>query len=283
MQEILEFARAHPFRMGGALVAILLLGLLGAALLRTPRNDRTWAEYFTRTTRVEQQPGSFLVAPVSDWSYTEKAVAERSYGAFAAKFTDLKGVWLMVEPSPASEIVAHTLLLFEFADDRMIGVTIEARMEEGERYSAFSGLWNRYELAYVWATPRDLLVRRALFLHHKVYVYPLALVAAQQQSLLRNLLGTTAELEAHPRFYNTLFSNCTNELAKRAELPWDMAFVFTGLAPKHLFKRHIIPGLSFAEAKARAEVTDWLKGMAESDKATFDMALLAELRKRSAN
>ncbi len=280
MHELLGFVRAHPFRTGVALAVLLLLGLTGAALTRAPRNDRAWGEYFRRPAHVEQQPGSFLVAPVSDWSYAPGRIADRSYGAFAAKFADLKGVWLMVEPSPASDIVAHTLLLFEFADDRIVGVTIEARMEEKERYSAFSGLWNRYELAYVWASARDLLVRRALYLNHEVYVYPLALSAAHQQALVRNLLNTTAELEAKPRFYNTLFSNCTNELAARAELPWDIAFVFTGLAPKHLFRRHVIPGSSFVEAKARAHITDWLKGMAASDKATFDMALLAELRRR---
>lgn len=283
MHEVLAWLKAHPLRAGGAVVVLALLGLMGAAFLRTPRNDRTWAEYFRRPAHVEQQLGSFLVAPVSDWSYAEGAILDRAYGGFAAKFEDLRAVWLMVEPSPASDIVAHTLLLFEISDDRMIGVTIEARMEEGERYSAFSGLWNRYELAYVWATARDLLVRRAVFLDHKVYVYPLKLADGQVQSLLRNLVATTADLERRPRFYNTLFSNCTNELAKRAGLSWDPAFVLTGLAPGHLFRRGLIPGTSFREAKARADITEWLEAMASGDRATFDLSLLGELRRRQAS
>lgn len=281
MKGVLGWVRAHPFLAGALAVAVLLLAFLGASLMRTPRNDRAWAEYFRRPAHVEMRPGSFLVAPVSDWSYAPGRVTDRAYGAFNAKLDDLRSVWLMVEPSPASDIVAHTLLLFEFADARIVGVTIEARMEEGERYSPFAGLWNRYELAYVWATPRDLLVRRAVFLGHKVFVYPLRLADGQMHSLLRKLLGTTADLEGYPRFYNTLFSNCTNELAKRADLPWDLAFVLTGLAPSHLFRRGLIPGKSFKEAKARADMTDWLKGMAESDRATFDLALLAELDRRS--
>ncbi len=189
----------------------------------------------------------------------------------------------MVEPSPASDWVAHTLLLFEFGGGRIVGLTIEARLEDKETYSPFAGLWNAYELAYLWATPHDLLTRRAVLLDHKVYVYPLKLTAEQKQSLLRNLVATTAAIETHPRFYNTIFSNCTNEIGKRAGLPWDYAFVLTGKSPGLLFRKGIIPGPSFAVAKARADLTAWLKAQNGTDKSVFDAALLAELNTRSAH
>ncbi len=126
----------------------------------------------------------------------------------------------MLEPSPASDWVAHTFLLLEFTDNRVVGVSIEARQEEGETYSPFWGLFNNYELLFSWASARDLLERRAVFLDHTVEVYPLNLSIAHEQSLLRKFLKTTSQLETTPRFYNTLFHNCTNELGKEAGIPW---------------------------------------------------------------
>jgi hypothetical protein len=280
MRRFVALAGGHPLRLGLGAAVLVLAGLFLQVLSLTPRNDRPWKDYLARTAHVDLTQGGFAVAPVSDWSYAPGGVTGNAEGVFAADFAELRNVWLMVEPSPGSEVVAHTLLLFEFSSERIVGLTIEARLEEHESYSAFNGLWNRYELAYVWASARDLLVRRAVMLDHLVYVYPLKLSGAQKQSLLRKLLETTKDIEARPRFYNTLFSNCTNELAKRAGLSWDVAFVLTGRAAAHLFRRGVIPGSFFAEAKARADITGWLKTMADSDKATFDLMLLSELKRR---
>ena len=70
---------------------------------------------------------------------------------------ELEQVWLMVEPHPGLELMAHTLVLFEFSDDRLLGLTIEARREKHESYSAFWGNWGEFELLYVWASAQDLL------------------------------------------------------------------------------------------------------------------------------
>ena len=63
----------------------------------------------------------------------------------------------MIEPQPGSQLAAHTLLLFEFEGDRLLGLTIEARRERNEDYSALRGIFNAFELAYVWGTARDFL------------------------------------------------------------------------------------------------------------------------------
>ena len=81
-------------------------------------------------------------------------------GGFAADFADLRNVWFVVEPQPGGDYAAHTLVLFEFAGDRIVGLTVEARLERGETYDAIAGMFNQFELAYVWSTARDLLERR---------------------------------------------------------------------------------------------------------------------------
>ena len=87
----------------------------------------------------------------------------------------------MVEPQPGGDYAAHTLVLFEFGGDRIVGLTVEARLEEGETYDAVAGVFNNFELSYIWSTARDLLTRRVTFLDKDVYVYPLRLEEKQKR------------------------------------------------------------------------------------------------------
>jgi hypothetical protein len=275
-----DWVKGHKLRAALAVLGIAAVLFLIHVVTLQPRTDRHWKEYLAKTTHVVRTGDGFAVEPESDWSYAVSGPTDKSYGHFEAAFADLKNVWLMVEPSPASDFVAHTLLLFEFGSRRLVGLTIEARLEEDETYSAFDGMWDAYELSYVWASARDLLTRRAVMLGHRVFVYPLKLSGVQMQALLVNLLKTGAELESHPRFYNTLFHNCTNELAKRAGLSWNYAFVLTGKSPGLLFRKRLIPGDSFEAAKAHADITAWLADTNGAEKSGFDARLLTELRAR---
>lgn len=281
---LLVFMQKRPLRAAGwVLAAVLVIGL-GSCAVQAPRNDRVWYPYLSHTSQVVLSDADFEVRPVSDWTYDAEGVTAERYISAGYTFDQLRNVWFVLEPQPGSKLAAHTLLLFEFEGDRMLGLTIEARRETDEDYSAWDGLWNRYELAYVWASARDLLVRRAVMLDHEVFVYPVAINETQERVLLQRVLARTQELGTRPRFYNTLFSNCTNELAKATDLDWHYSFVLTGTSDNHLYREGIIPGASFAEASARADFTAFLK-QANDEVAPedFDAALLAELRARNAD
>jgi hypothetical protein len=225
----------------------------------------------------------FSVSPVSDWSYAWGAETDTTYlDAVSYDFDQLRGVWFMLEPQPGSQLAAHTLLLFEFEGDRLLGVTIEARREQGEDYSALHGQFNAFELIYIWASARDLLVRRAVMLDHEVFVYPVSITDEQNRTLLARLLQRTGELSRAPRYYNTILSNCTNELAKAAGFNWAPAYILTGRSDEYLFRRGIIPGESFARAHARADVTEFVQALNQVSPRAFDRVLLEELRRRHA-
>jgi len=283
MKRLASWFMAHPLRP--ALLCIGLIVLMGAqSCASIPRNDRDWYPYLSHTTHVELEGDSFTINPVSDWTYSAQGPVTQTYDTAENQISALRDVWFMLEPQPGSKLAAHTLLLFEFEGGRLLGLTIEARRESGEDYSAWDGLWNTYELAYIWATARDLLTRRAVMLQHDVFVYPLTLTEEQKRALLTRVLERTAALETTPRFYNTLHSNCTNELAKAADLDWTPSFVFTGRSDNYLFREGIIPGASFEAAEARANLTNFLREWneggpeAQTDR-DFDAALLAELRR----
>ncbi len=280
MGSIVAWFGAHPLRPAIASIAAILA--LGAASCVTgpARADRDWYPYLARTAHVETQTERFSVTPVSDWSYAPEGPTAETYIDAAYDLSELREVWFMLEPQPGSQLAAHTLLLFEFEGDRLLGLTIEARRERHEDYSALRGLFNAFELAYVWGAARDFLTRRVVMLDHEVFVYPVAIDDEQKRFLLTRLLERTQALENQPRFYNTVISNCTNELAKAAGFRWAPAYILTGRSDEYLFRRGIIPGESFAQAHARSDVTDFVRALNAAPAETFDRELLAELRRR---
>ncbi|MES1156573.1 MAG: DUF4105 domain-containing protein [Alphaproteobacteria bacterium] len=262
------------------MIVIAVLGLSGWAW-QAPRLDRNWDTYLARTPHVAVTQTGFSVTPVTEWTYEAAGPVTQTYDSAAYDFSTLRNVWFVLEPQPGMSYAAHTFLLFEFADDRLLGVTIEARREDGEEYSAVKGAFNAFELIYIWGGARDLLTRRAVMLHHDVFIYPIVITPEQKQTLLRRLLARTAELETTPRWYNTFFSNCTNELAKATDLKWHYSYILTGYSDEHLYDIKLIPGPSFAEAHRRSDMSDFIRQLNANPPANFDAAVLAELRKRN--
>ena len=60
----------------------------------------------------------------------------------------------MVEPQPGGDYAAHTLILFEFGGDRIVGLTVEARLEQGETYDAIAGVFNTLRTVPTSGPPR---------------------------------------------------------------------------------------------------------------------------------
>jgi len=281
MQSLWEWVSQHPLRAGFGVLALAISFFAFSVMGRQPRLDRNWVEHLARMPDIDLREDGFSLGPATDWTYDAKGPIAKKTISFDANFADLKNVWFMVEPQPGGGYAAHTLVLFEFAGDRIIGLTVEARREAGEQYDAFEGLFNKFELAYIWSTAKELLTRRAVYLAKEIYVYPLALSDQQEKDFLRALLRQTISVSAKPRFYNTFTSNCTNELAKVAKLGWHYSWVLTGYSPQRLFDLKLIPGPDFATAKRQAKLDSEIRGWNSLPSSEFDHALLAELRKRS--
>ncbi len=278
-----KWFNAHPLRP--AIAAIVLILLLGATEFANhpARLHRNWYPYLSHTTRVERQGDSFTVAPVTDWSYAPAGPTRQTYTSVSYKISELQALWFVIEPDPHLSFAAHTFMLFEFSGERLLGLTIEARREANEDYSAIAGTFNQFELSYLWGTAHDLLTRRAVMLQHRVMIYPVNITRDQMQTMLRNVLERTRSLEYTPRYYNTLFSNCTNELAKAAGFHWAPAFILTGESDEYLFDRHLLEAPSLVVARRRAEMESFIVALNGGAATEFDARLLAELRRRNAN
>ncbi|MEM7662319.1 MAG: DUF4105 domain-containing protein [Pseudomonadota bacterium] len=261
-----------------------LLALMASISLRQPSHDRDWRPEIAIMPKIEQSGAVFTIDQVRDWTYSEDGPLTDEYKVGTYDTAKIEGAWLMVEPFGGTDAIAHTLVIFEFSDDRLLGLTIEARKEEGEVYSALKGALNTFELVYLWGEPRDLLTRRARYLKHDIFLYPLDLSEVERRAFFYALVDKTNALYETPRFYNTLFSNCTNELAKTAGLDWNSAFILTGYSPQHLWREGVVPGRAegtpFEAMRGQANMAETLKALPDGSVEAFNRALLAELRKR---
>ena len=117
-------------------------------------------------------------------------------------------------------------------------------------------------------------------------MYPLTISADAGRDLLLQLAQASQALETQPRFYNTLTSNCTNELAKAANqvkpdaIPLNMALVFPGYSNEVLHQLGFLPNdVSLDELNRRFFITDLVA--AEYQRVDFSQALRADLRERA--
>lgn len=261
-----------------ALAALALFTI--AVLVKSPRHDRAWADDVARLPQINEANGSFTISDYRTWAYDAGGPTDMIWTS-VAPFSpdDIRQTWFVVEPHPGVPGMAHTMIVFELIDDRLLGISVEARKEQGEPYGIARGAFNGFELIYVWASPQDMLTRRVRVQQHDIFMYRLQLTEDEARAYMRALIGKTNDIERAPRFYNTFLSNCTNELAKTAGLPWHPAFIFTGNSASALYGMDRIEGEgSFDEIKARAKVTDTVRQYADADEAAFNAALMAALK-----
>jgi hypothetical protein len=223
---------------GGALVAL-------AIAARSPSLEREWDEDVRVLSGVETLPdGAVRLASVRDWRYTRDAVVSKEY--FAARYhpSDITGLWLYEQELGFGGRIAHTFLVFEFAESygpaRWLGLSVETRREVGESYSLVGGILRKFEVTHTWATEEDLVTRRVELLDYPLTRYRVSVPEAYLGRIFEQFVKETATLATTPRWYNTLTTNCTSSLVAYVNqvqadaIPWNYSLVLTGRADDYL-------------------------------------------------
>jgi Domain of unknown function (DUF4105) len=162
----------------------------------------------------------------------------------------------------AGKAIAHIMLSFGFADRDYLTVSIETRKERNEQYSALAGFFRQYELVYIVGDERDLIRVRTTYRspQEDVYVYR---VRAPRENIRRAFLDyvkTMNDMQTHPRFYNTLTTNCTTGVllhsrVNRQSPPWSWKVVLSGYVPEYLYDLgRLETGQPFAELERLSHV-----------------------------
>ncbi len=233
-----------------ALLYPLYLLLLAATLAfslsqKRPSSTRDWNPEMARPARAELSGDALTLHNVRNIRYGPpgspyEAVWEtRSYD-----LGNVERIWYVVESFSRLEVVAHTLISFEFEGGEYLAFSAEARLHGGEKYDLVRGLFNAFELMYTFGDERDFILRRSLYQDHDVYLYPLSFSPGEARALLEDILREANQLARTPRFYNSLTRNCTNLLGVHANRVrpgsfawWRPSQVMPGLSDRLLHRK----------------------------------------------
>lgn len=276
------------------LIAVLVVGL-GYYVSKQPKSEGNWKAPLSRIAAFTQtDTGNYNLENFRAFEFSDSGKYTQDWQDIEINPDTIKEMWFFIEPFPANAMFAHSFISFVFDDGasgtQSLAVSIEARMEKDQSYSPIAGVFRNYELLYVWSTEKDIMTRIGVSLDHTLYAYQLDLDPDQQRKLFEYFIARTNTLKAKPRFYNTLHSNCTNELAKAVNeafpkaLPWHRSWVLTGRSAKWLSDLGFItipPDISFKEASQDHNIRGIIQRHASEPAASFDDQWRLSLHQKS--
>lgn len=160
--------------------------------------------------------------------------------------------------------IAHLFVSFGFGDEHL-AISIEARKDRTKPYATLPGFFRQYELVYVVGDERDLIRVRTNYRAdppEEVYLFRLTAPIENGRRLFLDYLKDINELREHPRFYNTLTTNCTTMILAHAavnpgHLPYSWKVLLSGYAPEYAYENgRLAQSLPFAELKRRSLIND---------------------------
>ncbi len=178
-----------------------------------PSNERDWSLDQAVLPYAEIGENEARIYDIRNFIYRSTSDYDTNYYDASFDLNRINSVDFVMEPFSDNPGAAHTFLSFGFDDGRYVAISPEIRKEKGERFSAFKGLFNQYELMYVIADERDVIGLRANFRKDKVYVYPGKTTKENIRKLFVDMLQRANKLKEEPEYYNTLFNSCTVNLA----------------------------------------------------------------------
>lgn len=201
--------------------AAVSLGLFAVVLLwfisQRPRLDRDWQVDVSRAPRVAIDGDLVTVKDVRDFDWTGADTANPRWHDRTFDLSKLESLWLVLSYWDGNTAICHTMLSFGFSDGAQLAVSVEARKEVGEEYSAWRGFFHQYELFYDLAEERDVIGVRAVHRAEDLYMYRLRVDAAARRRLLEDILRTAGALADTPQWYGALRSNCTTTLQRHID------------------------------------------------------------------
>lgn len=227
-----------------------------------PRNDRDWQPEMAVLAHATIDGERVTLHNIRNFDYRSEtdfriAYYDKTFDLRALDSVDLITVYWM---GPA---IAHTFLSFGFGGTDYLAISIEARKERHESYSALRGFFRQYELYYVVADERDVIRVRTNFRNdppEDVYLYRLRGPAEYLRPLFLEYLRKINALAARPEFYNAVTANCTGNIWLHAQVnpgavPLSWKILASGYVPEYLYELgRLDTRLPFAELQRASHI-----------------------------
>jgi hypothetical protein len=265
----LALRRARRVALAGLAMAVLLALIVWSSA--TPSNSRDWQPEVAVLPHATIDGDRVTVHNIRNFDYrTEtdftRAYYDRTFDIRQLDRVDLVAVYWM---GPA---IAHLFLTFGFGDQHL-AISIEARKDRTRPYATLPGFFRQYELVYVVADERDVIRVRTNYRTsppEAVYLFRTVGPIENGRRIFLDYIRDINEMRVHPRFYNTLTTNCTTMILAHAavnpgHVPYSWKVLFSGYAPDYVYERgRLDRRLPFEELKRRSLINPVAQ---EADKA----------------
>ncbi len=226
-----------------------------------PSNHRDWTPDQAVLPQVEFHGNQITVRNIRNCDYRTADDYDVHHYDKTFDLDRLTSVDFIVVPFNDIPGIAHTMLSFGFEDQDYLGLSVEIRKEQGESYSPIKGFMQQYELMYVLADERDLILKQSLHYLCDVYVYRSSATPQQCRDLLLDVAARVNKLYDEPEFYNTVANNCTTNIRNHVNrlAPHRVPYDYRVLLPAHSDRLAFDLGLlerrgSFEETRRNAKV-----------------------------
>lgn len=226
-----------------------------------PSNDRDWTTDQAVLPTAEFRGRQVTVRNIRNIRYRTIDDFDVHYYDRTFNLDQVTSVDFIVVPFNDTPGIAHTMLSFGFEDRQYVGLSVEIRKERGEKYSPIKGFFRQYELMYVLADERDLILKNCLQWRANVYIYRTKAGPEQARKLFEDVLNRVNKLAAEPEFYDTLTNNCTTNIRNHINrcfpdrVPYDYRVLLPGYSAELAYDLGLLDTeLSFVETQRRSRV-----------------------------
>lgn len=260
---------------------IAVLSLVLFTFLVRPSNDRNWKVQDKILPEISLDGDIVTIKNFRDFRYEEDGTPIPAYLTKTFNLNELERVWLMVEPFSKWEGAAHSMLSFEFEGQEYLTISVEARFEEGEKFSAFWGMFRQFELWYVIGSERDLFWSRIHVLKLPVSLYPTNVSKEGARTMLVDMLQSAERIRTEPEFYNIAWNNCTSRIVDHVKkiapqvIPLSWKLYFAGYIDELAYEGGLInttlTGATLKELRTQYSINEKAEG--NGNKADFSQAI----------
>jgi hypothetical protein len=222
-----------------------------------------WQPPYATLPVAELQEDQVRIRNIRNFHYFREDVFVPQYYDKTIPLRDVKSVDFIVVPFKEAPSLAHTMLSFGFADGEYLGVSVEARMRERQKYSPIDGVLGQYELMYVIADERDVIQLRTEHRDVEVRVYRTKISPEEARALFVDVLQRANKLAREPELYHTLTNNCTTNLVdhvnrlRPGQVPYSIGVLLPGHSDRLAYDLGLLDTeLSFSELRRASRVNE---------------------------
>ncbi|RAH16492.1 MAG: hypothetical protein CMB20_000275 [Methanobacteriota archaeon] len=217
--------------------------------MKIPALERDWVDDCKHLTTASYKGSKVTLKNVRDFTWISKREHDNKWTDLKVDLNEIVDIWFVIDHFHKIRGMAHTMLTFQFKDDKFITFSFETRREVGERYHPWHGLWRAYELYLLVATEKDALHLRTNIRGNKVHLFRVQAPPGKDKALFNALCDRANKLASNPEWYHSLTKTCTTAIVDQVNL------ITPGRIPR--MWRTLLPGHSARAAWKLKLIEDW--------------------------